>query len=846
MEFKICSCRNLLMALCAIVLALAVLAMADCSDADPSVDLGEKTISGEYVLSEDEVFDDGTVIVIESGTKIVLANHTLDLGKGSHVFIKGALTVVGEHGSSIIVGAGTMVFGDNILAVPLENDVTVSFAGVLSIESMFYDYSRISYVPESPLSQLNVTTELFGKECTFYSLAMVSNIHLEKDSPSGILPDVILTIESLQSGVMFVDNDNTVTVDLEADPFATPTLRIVSSNGKLTIDKFNVKQVSVSFLNHRTGLERTIALEGIGSPDISIEKVDESLVLNLSLGLRKMTYTEMKDGSVEHMSVAESVVLTASFDIGQLMSGSYGSLESWIISVLQPDMSIKATAEMVTIHESLESEYVVLEKVSVEFVSNEGAYGMVLSFNTGTDRYDVTVSGLRIDALSLSEGYLLNASFKADQATASIQSGEKLSLYSIKDMTLEVSLLDYLSLRHIFSINGKITVQNLVDNCEYTVLGMGHAEFRHDLSEKADASADNFTVDLRKARNGLNTATLELDRMKGTVIASETSVSVDFENVTLYFETDGELTTEWDLSVLVSDTHSKLLLSAAKFQLSVPYSNERSKGTVQFDVLKRGEYYSTDSACIEMQYNFTLSTGELQIRTKYDLTGYDAWVTVDSDFIKIPGKGHYMVKTEDMVGSSMLVILPKADSIEVGISAALNTSVKADIEYYGINVSLAGEGLFLNIGNTSKVIVYVNVPHAGGLVGAVSKMAEGDFKATLRGTLTIDNATLVSHQEKSFQREYNDMFVKIGALDVDMKRGDRLTITMDDTQLFAKALDGTVHEKFLSHFVTEKDLSEGGNTNADAAAAWMIAFIVVIVAVSVCSMVAVGIYRHRH
>ena len=172
----------------------------------------------------------------------------------------------------------------------------------------------------------------------------------------------------------------------------------------------------------------------------------------------------------------------------------------------------------------------------------------------------------------------------------------------------------------------------------------------------------------------------------------------------------------------------------------------------------------------------------------------------------------YKVTDPDGVGDLRLELIEVSGDLEfvfgdtIAISSSLFMDWKLDFHIYDIAILADGDdSTFTSSRGELNISGYDR--KTDGILASIDKFSKNDYTLSTRLKLDATHMYVYGDERSYIMNEYDDPRVYIGILSIDMKRDDRLNVSVDDVELRVINQDGEGLNKDLGHMNFTKDLS---------------------------------------
>ena len=750
----------------------------------------EIVIEGDYVLTENVTFEDGSIIVIKDGTNITISNYRIDFGSGSTVNFEGSFTVSMGMEGRIIAGVGTKVNFSVMEFDVLEQAATVLFNGVVKVESNteLVDDVTMEFDPATADHSIRVQSEdrmLVADDLKFHYIKTI----LEERISASFSTVSYATKNYDDTGAPIT----TVQLTMEADPNKI-ALDLSKSLGTTKVNVFNVDKFTIVKTYVNSGMVNTISVSGVNSVNAY---TDMDGKFHLDARANKVEFERINGGALEgtitfNLVSVSTILSTGDYTIFDIIFGNAQITELSLLEFASEtvDMFDKEGTKVKTILNFSLS----LEKQPTD------DYHMVLAFNDeGTD-FKIVAYEAEIKEFGLSSDMLLDADIFVPKITLDIdyEDGSN-SRGGINDIDLIVRNMDIVSLYMIISTSGRLDIQAILDHSDRVEMTFDLIWFDYDDDGIYDDRIESGKALLCKDAKGMNTFSMSFESIMLTLPLSDWELTIDMKDTELYLASNGSLTESLDALfrgvTFTTDSYTEIELSTSGFKISLVKDGYIIR--VFSDVLSEvAPRYIT----LTLTMDHSMYLDKTEVSGKIIATGYSVTMTIDID-------------NTDPVGTTNVVLvmndLSVGFNVDFGEEIAFGVNITApwtlDVQYYDIAFQIDGAISSITISH-GKLYVQDYDTAKEGYLQLIVDLIEKDFSISMRPSIICNSLTIYRNDRTEVFAAFTDADISIKELAIDMRRNDTLHICVTNFRLDAMSESGPV-EKAIAHLDINKDLS---------------------------------------
>ncbi len=407
----------------------------------------------------------------------------------------------------------------------------------------------------------------------------------------------------------------------------------------------------------------------------------------------------------------------------------------------------------------------------------------------------------------------------------------------LTDLTADMSGFDIAAAYRIFIESGPLTAQQIIDCSDR--MGAGASGVAVDIGADGDAelSAENAQISLGKNKG-------------------QNSISFGFDGLRTMMEMKGgELEIQSGASEILLFSEGSLSECISAFLEGADFTSDT-----------RAELHvSNETALIEYRTGkdyLTLSNGKLSERSPRFVTAvlsmeYSEYRDQTALTGKISSIGHSItvkdrstVKGED----GIMYLTLRTEEIsggfeaaygkDIGFSANLYMPWSAEFSYYDVQFRVDCDESVVSLTNGSLSVDGYDHKKQG-LLAVVPAIKSSDFSIESRVLMSSESLSVTGSDPERLISSYGNAEIDIKKVSADMKRGDTLSVTLEDLRLSVTDQDGKVTERTLKRLDITKDQS-----GAEPGKSWVeknsLLLAAVFIAASVAMIAALILHRSKN
>ena len=519
-----------------LMLAGTFVLLADDSSADIKTDtLGITTITGDTVLTEDLIFKDNSVIIVEGIATIDVSTYTLDFGKKSLITILGSLTLSCQNGK-IIVGEGTSIKMIGLDVPAATTDICYTYDGDLMFDKHIVSSGEagIKFVPRGEDKAVHASWD----NC-WISVA-------DPNVGTGIVKEGIelrIRFSVLDYHKDYIDDEGVLTstkdLHIEADKDKSALGLLITLQGT-KLQSVDVKNITSTVVHIETNVTDVTTINNIGPTTISMESDDLQHLTSKAESIVSERYNgdlleESDTFNTLNLSVIAdpSVLLSLIIPIGE---------EKGLSDILR---YVELTAETADLIDYTKMEEKLLKDLSltVNGDKTDDSYLIVkLTDVTESTNYTITATKLDFITFNLSRDLVMDVDVTIGTINVDKDSETEPSLTTIYDSVLKASNLNIKELYRIYSRTGTIEIQQLLDYSDRLEVGFGSLLYDKGKDDIIDLTIYDGKGLLCVDARDQNTASVGFSYLETEFLIDNELIKVKLNETRVYLESDGSLT----------------------------------------------------------------------------------------------------------------------------------------------------------------------------------------------------------------------------------------------------------------------------------------------------------------
>ena len=781
----------ILIAVFAMVLCLAPI--EDQSDADiREMSNGAVTISGDVTLTEDRTFNDGSTITIALGTRLDISTYTMDFGADSNVIFLGNATIISQYGE-LVLGKGTSFILVGAVLPGMPDEITYTFDGTVTVDNTGITGrgATVSFTPDTDDHSIQVswkTTDMFINDPKFtYKYTASSGSGSTQEILSFSTVDIIERsyddgkLKSINTiNVVAYDAENTVDTTITTNGAVNGTMRFSEIKSTTHYEDSDVTSVL-----HITGMGITTIT---GNSDF---------IVTLDSSATNVLIERTTAGTMDSRTTLTTTTINAELDLTEVKKllfpeeGEGVDILRYMRTTAQTGMTEKASGSSKTVTDIvliIDGRDTATNFLSLEFTEDDVVNTMVAG------KADIT-------SMAITRSLVVDLDATIPYVTLDkTEDGANIMHVEVKELKIFTDNLDVLSLYTIYSKEGKLTIQQLLDNSEKLSVSMTSFKEDSDGDGRTDTTALSFGMVLEVDTRGKNTATVYFDELTTKVEYGASTADMHIDKTEIYMESEGSLSDCLDAFTegfhFTEDAHSEFQLYNAGFVIKYP--DEKGSYTIQST---KSSDSSPKFASLTMSIDYSKYLGETTIGGNVSAVGYTLILQREATYSDPEGTANIDFRTNDLAGAFSMIF---KDGI--AFSANLYMPWMLDVTYYDIVFRIVGDDASLKLTHGNLAIDGYDYMTEG-ILAMVDKMAHNDFSLDTRLSLTATEVEIYKDSHEVVLNAFSDVELDIRKVSAVLKREDSLKASLDKAHLSLVYEDGSELDRQLKHLDVAKDLS---------------------------------------
>ena len=782
-----------LISIAALAMLLCLVPLDDQSDADIRVaSNGTVAISGDVTLTEDMAFDDGSTITIALGTRLDISTYTMDFGADSSILFLGNSTIISDYGE-LVLGKGTSFILIGAVLPGMPDEVTYTFDGTVTIDNSGIRGSgaTVSFAPDTEDRSIHAswkTTDMYINDPKFtYKYSASSGSGSTEEILSFSTVDI--TERSYDDGKLIsVNTINVVAYDTENTMDTTVTTN-GAVNGKMRFSEIksitHYEDSDVTSMLHITGMGITTIT---GNSDF-IATLDSSAAVVL---IERTTA-----GTMDSRTTITNTTISAELDLTEVKKILFPE-EGEGVDILR---YMRSTAETGKVEKASGDDKSITDITFIIDGRDTATNFMTLEYTEDNVVTTLVAGKADITSMAMTRSLVVDLDATIPYVTVDrTEAGTNIMHMDVKELTIFTDNLDVLSLYTIYSKEGKLTIQQLLDNSEKLSISMSLFKEDSDGDGRTDTTASGLGAVLEVDARGKNTATVYFDELTTKVEYGASIANVHIDKTEVYMESEGSLSDCLDAFTkgihFTEDAHSEFQLYNAGFVIKYP--DEKGSYTIQST---KSSDSSPRFASLTLAIDYSKYLGETTIRGNVSAVGYTLILQREATYSDPEGTASVDFRTNDLSGAFSMIF-------EDGISFSANLYMPwiLDVTYYDIIFRIVGDDASLTLTHGNLVIDGYDY-RTEGILAMVDKMAHNDFSLDTRVSLTATEMEIYKDSHEVILNAFSDVELNIRNASLDLKREDSLKASLEKAHLSLVYEDGSELDRELKHLDVAKDLS---------------------------------------
>ena len=769
----------------------------DGASADITQNTGEKTatLSGDVVLTKDLKFSSGTAVTIENGTNIDAGGYDIIFGEECAIVVKGDMTLT-CHGGSVKMGAKCVMMLCGLVFPALDTEVVYTFDGQIVVD-------------DSPLSEDGSVMKLVPSGDDHCLHATLDGTVISAEDPE---MHFIVNKDGAEVKIGFASLSSVMKEYSEEELIQTSTVTVIPRNPSFALgfiadlDGIRVKELDPKEIHSVT------VHEGTGA----VDKVD-------ILGIGHTSFRQTNHDTVEVKTSAEQAILTRESD------GKVDSVTEFDNIYLEFEVDEKAIMddlmEMVKFHKIIGDEnalkrlYLTADSETttdstgmvvsyctdiVLNINGDGSakYYMTLTFKQGDDKFSLSCDQAVIKTFGITSNIDIDLDMTIPKLVAEKRSPEGL-LYKITSDDTRLQLTDFglMALYDIYARNGKVTVQEVLDNSEKVYVASSKLDLDIDGDGDIEISFGGLEALICENSRGMNTLTVGMSTFDIQGPYKDGTGKIHLDNAQIYMESNGSVSEVIDAFTsgihFTTDVHADIQINISG--ISVDYQERAIEMGL---ITAPRSQTSPASMLISLTLEHSMYSGTTTLDGDVSTIGYELTLERHEDFYKPRGSQDLVLHTYDLSGSFRAVY---GDKVEFQVD--IHTDLLLEVTHYDIEFQVDTKDSTISI-NHGLLDVEGYDSSQEGMLAVINDMSNHDFLVSARLAMVAKAIYIYKDSGTVLNNEFFDPDISVKQIALDLVRGDHRLISLDRFELSVLKTDDTLYERTIDHLDMYKDLSD--------------------------------------
>lgn len=788
--------KTTLILIAAFAMMLCLVPLNDQSDADiRTMSHGVVTISGDVTLTEDRTFDDGSTITVAVGTKLDISTYTMDFGAGSNVIFLGKTTIISQYGK-IVMGEGSSFILVGAVLPGMPDKVTYTFDGTVTVDNtgIMGSGATVAFVPDTDDHAICVswkTTDMHINDPKFtykYSANSSSNTGTTTEIVSFSTADIVET--SYDDGKMISVN----TIKVVAYDTETTMETTVTTNGAVN-SKMRFSEIKSTTHYEDSDVTSMLHITGMGITTIA---GNSDFIATLDSSAINILIERTTAGTTDSKTTFTTTTLNAELDLTEVQKLLFPD-EGEGVDIIR---YMEFTARTGTIEKASSDKVTSITDLTLTIDGRDTATNFLTLEFTEDNVVNTVVAGKAdVTSMAITRSLVLDLDaaipyVKIDRT----REGSCIQHIDVEELAIFTDNLDVMSLYTIYSKEGKLTIQQLLDYSEKLSVSASTLREDSDGDGRTDTTALGLGAVLEVDTRGKNTATVYFDELTTQAEYGASMADVHVDKTEIYMESEGSLSDCLDAFTkgihFTDDAHSEFQLYNAGFV--VIYPDEKGSYTIQST---KSSDSSPKYASLTMSIDYSKYLSETTIKGNVSAVGYTFILQREASYTDPEGTASVDFRTTDLSGAFSM-----AFKDGMSFSANLYMPWILDVTYYDIVFRIIGDDASLTLTHGNLAIDGYDYANEG-ILAMLDKMAHNDFSLDTRVSLTATDMEVYKDSHEVALNSFSDVELEIRNVSVVLKREDSLKASLERTRLSLAYEDGSELDRELKHLDVVRDLS---------------------------------------
>lgn len=788
--------RYLLAALVVAAILLLSPVMLDGTSADVKQNTSEKTatLSGDVVLTKDMKFSANTVVTVENGTNIDANVYDLIFMEGCSIIVKGDMTL-SCHGGSVRMGENCVMMVCDLVFPAIDRGIVYTFDGQIVVD-------------DSPLSEDGSVMKLVPSGDDHCLHATMDDTILSAEDPE---MHFIVNKDGAEVKIGFATLSSVTKKYSEGELIQTSTVTVIPKNPSFALgfivdlDGVRVKELDPKEIHSVTVHEGTGAIDKVdilGIGHTSFRQTNHDTV-EVKTSAEQVIFTKESDGKVDSETVFDTNYLEFEVDEKAIMDDLLEMVK--FHKIVGSENALKRLYYTADSETTTDSSGMVVSYCTdiVLNINGDGStnYYMTLTFKQGDDKFSLSCDQAVIKTFGITSNIDIDLDMTIPKLVAEKRSPEGL-LYKVTSDDTRLQLTDFglMALYDIYARNGKVTVQEILDNSERVFVASSQLDLDINGDGAIDIEFGGAEALICENSRGMNTLTVGMKAFDIQGPYKDGNGKIHLDNAQIYMESNGSVTEVIDAFTsgihFTTDVHADIQINISG--ISVEY--EERAISMGLATAPRSQT-SPASMLISLTLEHSMYSDTTTLDGDVSTIGYELTLERHEDFLKPRGSQDLVLHTYDLSGSFRAVY---GDKVE--FQADMHTDLLLEVTHYDIEfqVEVADSTLSINHG-LLDVEGYDSTQE--GMLAVINDMSNHDFKVSARLAMVAKAIRIYKDSGTVLNNEFFDPDISVKEASLELLRGDHRLITLDRFELSVLKSDDTLYERTIDHLDMYKDLS---------------------------------------
>lgn len=774
--------------------------LTDDSSAETAIEPNSHVrISGDFTLTEDTTFEDGSEVTILGETVINLSTYTLDFGKESRVIIIGSLIVRSSNGS-MIFGEKTSLLMIGVAIPGFDMDITYTFDGDLMFDKGLIRSGEagVTYQPHGKDPALHISWENTRMDVCdpALSVGIVSEGFLDIGVELVVMFSTVdIHIESYEDDVLVSTEDTRVETNKDSDALDI----VIMTMEDPVVQSVEIKKVETVTKYTETGIMTKSVFDEIGPTTITM---DETKIQTVSTHVNSMISERYENDVLQNKEISKDINFTIDVDPTVLIAliKPTGGDQKLLTDIMR---YMKLTVKSMDMLDYKKQEEKHLSDIAIEIDNRDTRTNMISLVMVDVmtqDTYTIKAEQTDFEYFDMSRSLVINTDMSIEYVAIIKNSVEKPFKVALENVSLKASNLDIKDLYKIYARTGTLDVQQVLDNCDRLELGFGYLGYDEGAEGIEDLTIHDGQGLLCVDSRDQNTGTFSFSNLRASLFRESDLLEMELQYTRLYVESEGSLTECLDAFTkginFTTDSHSQLQLTNDGIDLKY-IEKERTTQIITGKV-------SPSSTSLSVVVSIDHSTYQNTTFFKFNISsiGYNINFIFHNDYDDPSGTSDVSLSVTDMTGG---VDFSFGDSISFKVD--INTPWSLDFNYYDIAFQADGRDSVIGVNHSDLKIDGYDYKEQG-FFEMFKSMSENNFTLDCRISYTEEHITVYKEERTLLYEEYDDVELDIRDLFVELVRQDHRNVSLDKIHLALKKSDGSSLDRTIRHLDVFKDLSD--------------------------------------